>query len=139
MVDVTCFHTNPSQCYLCLNVQCMCVCVCVFCLFTPFLSVSFVFHRKNLVLQHLVGQNLTRGEGRQYWGVSIKQEGLGQFCQLCLFQRLKHGRKKDYKISLIYFLVIVHFQCLFLKLKKLKVLWHWVNSLSFPNFSLFLI
>ena len=29
---------------------CVCVCVCVFCLFTPFLSVLLVFHRKNLVL-----------------------------------------------------------------------------------------
>ena len=28
--------------------------VCVFCLFTPFLSVLFVFHRKNLVLLHLM-------------------------------------------------------------------------------------
>ena len=30
------------------------VCVCVFCLFTPFLLVFFVFHRKKLVLLHLI-------------------------------------------------------------------------------------
>ena len=33
---------------------CVCVCVCVFCLFTPFLSALFVFHRKNLVFSHLM-------------------------------------------------------------------------------------
>ena len=32
------------------------VCVCVFCLFTPFLSVLFVLHRKNLVLYHLINR-----------------------------------------------------------------------------------
>ena len=44
--------TNPFQCYLFRSVSCLCVyvCVCVFCLFTPFLSELFVFHRKNLVL-----------------------------------------------------------------------------------------
>ena len=30
--------------------------VCVFCLFTPFLSVLFVFYRKNLVLLHLMNR-----------------------------------------------------------------------------------
>ena len=45
--------TPPTsfQCYLLLSIWCVCVCVCVcvFCLFTPSLSVLFVFHRKNLV------------------------------------------------------------------------------------------
>ena len=35
------------------------VCVCVFCLFTPFLSVLFLFYRKNLVLQHLINRYMT--------------------------------------------------------------------------------
>ena len=38
----------------CLVCVCVCVCVCVFCLFTSFLSVLFVFHRKNLVLYHVI-------------------------------------------------------------------------------------
>ena len=44
---------NPFQCYLSLSVW------CVFCLFTPFLSVLFVFHRKNLVLHHLINRYMT--------------------------------------------------------------------------------
>ena len=39
---------------------CVCVCVCVFvcvcCLLTPFLSVLFVFYRKNLALLHLMNR-----------------------------------------------------------------------------------
>ena len=31
--------------------------VCVFCLFTPFLSVLFVFYGNNLVLYHLINRN----------------------------------------------------------------------------------
>ena len=48
---ITYFHINPFQCYLHLSVWCVC------CLFTPFLSVLFLFHRKNLVLQHLIKVN----------------------------------------------------------------------------------
>ena len=47
-VLLTFILTNPFQCYLSLNVWW--VGVCVFCLFTPFLSVLFVFHRKTLVI-----------------------------------------------------------------------------------------
>ena len=43
---------HSFQCYLSLSVWC----VCVFCLFTPFLSVLFVFHRKNFVLLHLMNR-----------------------------------------------------------------------------------
>ena len=46
------FYSQPgllSVWCVCVCV-CMCVCVCVCCLFTPFLSVLSVFHRKNLVL-----------------------------------------------------------------------------------------
>ena len=39
------------------SLVCVCVCVCVFCLFTPFLSVLFVFHRNNLLLQHLINRH----------------------------------------------------------------------------------
>ena len=39
--------TNPFQCYLSPSIWCVCVCVCVF---TQFLSLLFVFHRKNPVL-----------------------------------------------------------------------------------------
>ena len=53
--------TNPFQCYLSLSVWCVCVCVCVcvFCLFAPFISILFVFHRKNLVLHHLINRYMT--------------------------------------------------------------------------------
>ena len=44
---------NPFHCYLSLSVR------CVFCLFTPFLSVLFVFNRKNLVLLHLINRYMT--------------------------------------------------------------------------------
>ena len=44
---------NPFYCYLSLSVR------CVFCLFTPFLSVLFVFNRKNLVLLHLINRYMT--------------------------------------------------------------------------------
>ena len=45
---------------VCLCV-CVCVCVCVhtLCLFTPFLSALFVFHKKKLVLQHLINRCMT--------------------------------------------------------------------------------
>ena len=33
--------------------------VCVFCSFSPFLSVLFMFHRKNLVLLHLMNRYTT--------------------------------------------------------------------------------
>ena len=41
---------HHSQCYISLSVW------CVFCSFTPFLSVLFVFHRKSLVLLHLMNR-----------------------------------------------------------------------------------
>ena len=41
--------TSPFQCYLTLSVY-------FFCLFTTFLSVLFIFHRKNLVLKHLINR-----------------------------------------------------------------------------------
>ena len=47
LVSLIFILTNPSQCYLSLSIWCY---VCVFCLFTPFLSVLFVFHRMNLIL-----------------------------------------------------------------------------------------
>ena len=46
VVSIFFILTNTFQCYLSLSIWC----VCVFCLFTPFLSVLFVFHSKNLVL-----------------------------------------------------------------------------------------
>ena len=49
--------TNPFHCYLPLIVWC--VCVCVFCLFTPFLLVLFVFHWKNLALLNLINIYMT--------------------------------------------------------------------------------
>ena len=42
-----------SQCYISLSVW------CVFCSFTSFLSVLFVFHRKSLVLLHLMNRYTT--------------------------------------------------------------------------------
>ena len=36
--------------------------VCLFCLFTPFLSVLFVFHRKSLVLLYLINRYMTSDE-----------------------------------------------------------------------------
>ena len=53
--------TNPFHCYLPLIVWCVCVCVCVcvFCLFTPFLLVLFVFHWKNLALLNLINIYMT--------------------------------------------------------------------------------
>ena len=49
-VDITYFLlTNPFQCLVCV----------FFCLFTSFLSVLFVFHRKNLVLLHLLNRYMT--------------------------------------------------------------------------------
>ena len=46
----------------------VCVCVCVFCLFTPFLSALFVFHRKSLVLQHLIKRY---DFCKLYWPLSV--------------------------------------------------------------------
>ena len=72
------FYSNSFQCYLSLSVCCVCVCVCVcvcmcvFCLFRPFLSVLFVFHRKNQVLQHLIKRYMTFTSElflkRKFWG-----------------------------------------------------------------------
>ena len=51
---------NPFQCDLFLLFGvCVCVCVCVFYSYAPFLSVLFVFHRKNLVLSHLLNRYMT--------------------------------------------------------------------------------
>ena len=47
--------TNSIQCYLFLSVWC----VCVFCLFTPFLSIFFMFYRNNLILLHLINIYMT--------------------------------------------------------------------------------
>ena len=44
---------HHSQCYISLSVW------CVFCSFTPSLSVLFVFHRKSLVLLHLMNRYTT--------------------------------------------------------------------------------
>ena len=41
-----------SECLVCMY-------VCVFCLFTPFPSVLFVFQRTNLVLYHLINSYVT--------------------------------------------------------------------------------
>ena len=35
------------------------VCLCVFCVFTPFLSVFFVFYGKNLVLLNIINKYVT--------------------------------------------------------------------------------
>ena len=46
--------------------------MCVFCLFTPFLSVLLVFHRKNSVLLHLINRSWPLqvsnfGKGKTLW------------------------------------------------------------------------
>ena len=46
---ITDFHTNPFLRFF-LSVWC----ACVLCLFTPFLSISFVSYGKNLVLLNLI-------------------------------------------------------------------------------------
>ena len=61
----------PFQCYFSQSVWC--VCVCVFCLFTPFLSALFVFHRKNLVFSHLMYRYTTWVifKKKRYWKVNF--------------------------------------------------------------------
>ena len=49
---ITYFHTNPFQSYMSFSEPL----VCAFCLFIPFLSLLFVFHRKNLALWHLINR-----------------------------------------------------------------------------------
>ena len=56
---ITYFHTNLPFPVLPFSECLVCVSVCLFCLFTPFLSLLFVFHRKNLVLQHLINKYVT--------------------------------------------------------------------------------
>ena len=53
--------TNPFQCYLSLSFWCVCMCVCMYVcgLFVYTTSVLTVFHRKNLVLQHLINRYMT--------------------------------------------------------------------------------
>ena len=46
--------TNPFQSYLSLSEL-----WCVFCLFTPYLSVFFVFHEKNLILLNVINRYVT--------------------------------------------------------------------------------
>ena len=53
---ITCFHTSLLFPVLTFAECLVCECVCVFCLFTPFLSVLFVFYRKNLVFKHLINR-----------------------------------------------------------------------------------
>ena len=57
-VSIIFIPVNPFH-YLSLSFWCVCVYACVFCLFTPFLSVLFVFHRRNLVLYHLINRFMT--------------------------------------------------------------------------------
>ena len=52
---ITYFHTKFFQCYLSLSLV-----IVKFCLFTPFLSALFVFHRKEITLLISV-----------YWSVSV--------------------------------------------------------------------
>ena len=51
---VTYFDTNPSS-VIFLDIWC----ACVFCLFTPFSSVLFVFHGNNLLLLSLINRYMT--------------------------------------------------------------------------------
>ena len=106
---------------------------------------------------------------RALYKEDVKSEGVQKFYFLFKsylatqiwdsFQRPQHWRKKDYKISLTYFIVTkisksilkiqitstdrcrsrAHYRCLFPKRKEDQNLFASVLFLTFPNFSLFLI
>ena len=61
-VSIIFILTNPFQCYISLSVWC--VCVCVFCLFTPFVSVLFMFH---IVFLHLINRYIWLLLGNDFW------------------------------------------------------------------------
>ena len=73
-VGITYFHTNPFQSYMSFSEPL----VCAFCLFIPFLSL-FVFHRKNLVLWHLINRY--------------------DFCKWIIFGKKRHFRKQIFDTS----------------------------------------
>ena len=57
VVSLIFIPSSHFQCYLSLGN--LCVYLDVFCLFTPFLSLLFMSHRKNLVLFHLINRCMT--------------------------------------------------------------------------------
>ena len=102
---------------------CLCVCVCacarvcmytcVFCLFTPFLSVLFVFHRKNLVLLNLINRYIISTsewflKNKTLWKVNV-------------------SKSVNYSFSLIQVVAVSTYQVMF-KYTYMGVSVYWILS-----------
>ena len=73
------------------------VCHCVFCLFTPFLSVFFKFHRKKLVLLNLIKRYVT-SISEQF----LKSKDIMELCKVNSFNVIQIAPVSTKQVVLIY-------------------------------------